>query len=164
MSVFLIGLPGSGKSTLGAGLAAGLHLPFTDMDQWIERQAGRTVPQLFQAGERLFRDWESRAVAALSGQDMVVACGGGVVLREENRRLLRAGGRVVWIDRPVQAILSDIDVSGRPLLAAGREKLLALDAARRPLYQETCHLRFDNTGGSEAALGRLINLLMEERL
>lgn len=159
MSIFLIGLPGSGKTTLGAGLAARLGVPFCDMDQWIVSQSGFTVPQLFGQGEKVFRDWESRAVAALSGQDMVVACGGGAVLRQENRAMLRAGGRVVWIDRPVEDILGDVDISGRPLLAQGKEQVLALDQARRPLYRQTAHLRFHNRGEPEAAAEALWRLL-----
>lgn len=159
MSIFLIGLPGCGKSTLGAALAGRMHLPFCDMDDWIQHQAGRTIAQLFQQGEDVFRDWESRAVAALAGRDLVVACGGGVILRPGNRQILRAGGQVVWIDRPLEAILSDIDISGRPLLARGREGLPALDAARRPLYEETAHLRFLNQGGPEEALEALCQLL-----
>ena len=163
MSIFLIGLPGSGKTTLGAGLAARLGVPFCDMDQWIVDQSGKTVPQLFLQGEAVFRDWESRAVDALSGRDMVVACGGGAVLRRENRAMLRAGGKVVWIDRPVEDILEDVDISGRPLLAQGKERVLALDQARRPLYAQTAHLRFHNQGGPEAALEALWHLLKEEK-
>ena len=163
MSIFLIGLPGCGKSTLGAALAGRLHMPFCDMDDWVERQSGRTIAQLFQQGEEVFRDWESRAVAALSGRELVVACGGGVILRPGNRALLRAGGRVVWIDRPLEKILSDIDISLRPLLAQGRQALLALDAARRPLYDQTAHVRFVNEGDIEAALNALCQLLKGDK-
>ena len=163
MSIFLIGLPGCGKSTLGAALAGRLHMPFCDMDDWVERQSGRTIAQLFRQGEEVFRDWESRAVAALSGRELVVACGGGVILRPGNRALLRAGGRVVWIDRPLEKILSDIDISLRPLLAQGRQALPALDAARRPLYEQTAHVRFVNEGDIEAALNALCQLLKGDK-
>lgn len=80
--LILIGLPGSGKTTVGGLLARQLGLPFRDCDPQVERLAGRTVAQLFSSGEECFRRWETVALQALcAGEDCVLATGGGAVLR-----------------------------------------------------------------------------------
>ena len=84
--LILIGLPGSGKTTVGGLLARQLGLPFRDCDPQVERLAERTVAQLFSSGEECFRRWETAALQALcAGEDCVLATGGGAVLRPENR-------------------------------------------------------------------------------
>lgn len=116
--LILIGLPGSGKTTVGGLLARQLGLPFRDCDPQVERLAGRTVAQLFSCGEECFRRWETAALQALcAGEDCVLATGGGAVLRPENRALLRRSGVVFWLDRPVADIERTLERANRPLLA-----------------------------------------------
>lgn len=153
--IALIGLPGSGKTTLGQGLAALIGRPFVDLDRAIERETGRTIPELFKQGEACFRDAESAAVRRHAGQYAVLSCGGGVVKRDENVRALRAGGLVIFLDRPTCRILSDIDVSGRPLLAGGAARLYALERERRALYERAAHITVKNDAGPEEALQAL---------
>jgi shikimate kinase len=114
---------GAGKTTVGAGCATRLERPFVDTDDLVEVLAGRTVAELFAAGERAFRDVERQAVADASASPtpLVIACGGGAVLDADNRTALRATGFVVWL-RAAPAVLADRvrdDAADRPLLVDG---------------------------------------------
>ncbi|MDO9556778.1 MAG: 3-dehydroquinate synthase [Coriobacteriia bacterium] len=150
--VFLIGFMGAGKSTVGAILALRLSLPLIDLDALIEQRTGRSVPGIFSAeGEDAFREIERVALAAASaGPDAVIACGGGVVLHDENRALMRERGTVVYLAvSPEEAVARIGDTSGRPLLAGDSLKMAGsiLDA-RLSLYRATAHHVVDTTGRS----------------
>ena len=133
--LILIGLPGSGKTTVGGLLARQLGLPFRDCDPQVERLAGRTVAQLFSSGEECFRRWEMAALQELcAGEDCVLATGGGAVLRPENRALLRRSGVLFWLDRPVADIERTLEIESRPLLAGGGS-LETLRRQREALYR-----------------------------
>ena len=140
--IILIGMPASGKTTVGRAVAQALSLPFHDCDREVERLTGRTIPEIFAAeGEEAFRAVESRALAALCTAEApcVIATGGGAVLSAENRRLLRRSGTVFWLDRDLKNIMST-DCSGRPLLSGGAEALRTLYKNRRDLYADCAHL------------------------
>lgn len=140
--IILIGMPASGKTTVGRAVAQALSLPFHDCDREVERLTGRTIPEIFAAeGEEAFRAVESRALAALCTAEApcVIATGGGAVLSAENRRLLRRSGTVFWLDRDLKNIMST-DCSGRPLLSGGAEALRTLYKNRRDLYTACAHL------------------------
>lgn len=140
--IILIGMPASGKTTVGRAVAQALSLPFHDCDREVERLTGRTIPEIFAAeGEEVFRAVESHALAALCTAEApcVIATGGGAVLSAENRRLLRRSGTVFWLDRDLENIMST-DRSGRPLLSGGAEALRTLYKNRRDLYAACAHL------------------------
>ena len=101
MIVYLVGMPGSGKSTVGREVAGRLGVPFVDLDEEIERRHGSTVPEIFaDEGEAAFRALEARELVEVSRQDpSVVACGGGVVLEPANRIALRNTGTCVYLER-----------------------------------------------------------------
>ena len=155
-NVALIGLMGSGKSTLGAMLAQKLERKFIDVDQEIERESGQTIPELFDRGEHVFRALESEITRKLCTQNAVMACGGGVVLCPENVKALRESGLVVFIDRPVEKILEDVVVAHRPLLKNGPEALIEIDKARSDLYRETSHAIILNDADEQTALEKLL--------
>jgi shikimate kinase len=138
MIVYLVGMPGSGKSTVGRELAGRLGVPFIDLDEEIEREDGRSVAQIFaEDGERAFRAMEATALTKAATQDpAVVACGGGVVLEPANRVTLRATGITVFLDVPISILRDRVQpAADRPLIhkEGDLERLLA---EREPLYRE----------------------------
>ena len=140
-SIFLVGMPGSGKSTIGKRLAARLGRPFIDADRELEERCGVTVATMFDIeGEAGFRDRETRLLEEFCEQDgLVVATGGGVVLREENRKLLKGGPRVIYLQATVAELWSRLRRDRkRPLLqgADPRKRLERLHNDRVHLYEE----------------------------
>jgi shikimate kinase len=143
--LFLVGMMAAGKSTVARLTAKQLGWPWVDTDDLVVRETGTTIPDLFaRHGEPYFRRQEARALESVrqSQESLVVSVGGGVVLDPDNRHALRESGTVVWLRaRPETLIARVRDGAGRPLLAgdtpeARVETLRALDAQRRPLYEE----------------------------
>lgn len=134
--VVIIGMPGSGKTTVGKILGEELSLEFVDMDDYIEKTTGKTISQLFEKGEEYFRDIETQACSDLIKKDnILISTGGGVIKRPENMKILKKDSIIIFIDRPVEKIFGDVDISGRPLLKDGKEKLLKLYEERYDLYK-----------------------------
>ncbi len=132
---------GAGKSTIGRLLAKDLHLPFRDSDKEIELRTGADIPWIFDVeGEQGFRDREQAVIADLAQLDgVVLATGGGAVMRADNRQALRQGGRVVYLHASVEQQLGRTAKDrNRPLLRGpDPEKVLReLIAVRDPLYRE----------------------------
>ena len=109
--VYLVGMPGAGKSVVGRELAGRLGVPFVDLDGEIERSQGKSVPDLFaEIGEAGFRALEAEALTVASTHDpSVVACGGGVVLEPANRITLRNTGTAVFLDVPLDQLRTRVD-------------------------------------------------------
>ncbi|MBK9713595.1 MAG: shikimate kinase [Kouleothrix sp.] len=151
-SIALIGLSGAGKSSVGRLLAERLGWPLRDTDTLVAQAAGRGVPQIFaEDGEAHFRDLEAAALrAALSGGPCVVATGGGIVLRAENRALLRERAFVAWLDAPTGALVDRLRAhdQARPLLQGDdpAARLESLRAGRAALYSEVCDMRVATDG------------------
>lgn len=149
-NVVLIGMMGSGKTTIGRLLAEKTGMEFIDLDELIERRADMTIAELFQTyGEDYFRDLESQVLEEIaSTRHAVIATGGGIVKRAENRQRLRDLGLVVWLDAPAEVLAERIgDDPNRPLLSRSQplKKLTQLLHERRPLYAETSHIHLDTT-------------------
>ena len=144
--VVLVGVPGSGKSTVGRALAERIGVPYRDTDADVEADAGRPIPDIFvQSGEPEFRRLEEAAVArALTEHDGVLALGGGAVLSPETRRLLE-GGPVAWLRVGLAAASQRAGLSGaRPVLLGNvRAQMKALMDARAPLYEQVARIVVD---------------------
>jgi shikimate kinase len=141
-SVAILGYMGSGKTTVGSSLARKLGREFVDLDLTIVKEAGRTIPEIFEhSGEECFRDLEHRALLdALDGAgERVIACGGGIVVRPENRERLK---RVptIFLREDLGVLYSRTRGTGRPLRGASREDFERLYAERLPLYEEVADL------------------------
>jgi shikimate kinase len=149
--VVLVGPPGSGKSTVAELVAARLGAASRDTDDDVERAAGEPIADIFvTSGEEAFRGLEKTAVAtALAEHDGVLALGGGSVLDEETRALLR-GQRVVFLDVGIKDAASRFGLNrDRPLLLGNpRAQWIRLMEARRPLYEEVAVARVDTDGRS----------------
>jgi shikimate kinase len=163
--IFLIGYRGSGKTSVARELASQLGFDWIDADDVVEREAGKTIAAIFaDGGEAAFRDWETRVVEAISlKQRMVVALGGGAVLREENRQAICAAGPVVWLTASVDTILERVaadstTASRRPNLttAGGRAEIEALLAIRTPFYRQCATLVVDTEGKTSAKVAEEI--------
>lgn len=147
----LIGMMGSGKSTAGFWLAQSEGLRFVDLDAAIEKRQGRSIPEIFKAdGEDRFRDMEQLELMAClaSPQPLVVSCGGGAVLRAENRELLRDRSWVCWLRATVETLGQRVGAGeNRPLL--GEDPVVdleAISAARAGLYAEAANEIVDVDG------------------
>nr|WP_274600626.1 shikimate kinase AroK [Pseudomonas sp. MS19] len=139
--MILVGPMGAGKSTIGRLLAKELRLPFKDSDKEIEQRTGANIPWIFDVeGEQGFRERESAVIADLCVEDgVVLATGGGAVMRDENRKALYNGGRVVYLHASVeQQIARTARDRNRPLLRTPDPGKVLRDllALRDPLYRE----------------------------
>ena len=136
-NIVLIGMMGCGKSTIGALLARRLGRKLVDTDALVEAQEGRTIPEIFASdGEEYFRQAEERVAKTLASRSaLVIACGGGLPLREESIRPLKESGTVFFLCRDPGEIYDTVSMAGRPLGQGGRESFLARFAQREPVYR-----------------------------
>jgi shikimate kinase len=156
----LIGPRGSGKTTVAKLLAERLGWEWVDADDVLEQRCGQTIRAVFAAeGEAGFRDRESDVLTELCRrQQHVIATGGGVVLRQANRDLLRASGRVVWLtadaDTLWQRLQADVvTAERRPALSTGgREEVIEVLRQREPLYRDCAHVRIESASRPPAEI------------
>jgi len=146
--VYLVGMPGSGKSTVGPELARRLGVPFVELDAEIERSAGKTIREIFEEeGEARFRELEAVALTEAASHDpSVVSCGGGVVLEPANRILLRATGEVVFLSVPLETLRERVRPAAERPLIRERGDLERLARDREPLYREFAAHVVDGSG------------------
>lgn len=159
-NIVLIGMPSSGKSTVGGVLAKKYGKPLADTDRMIEAAVGMKIPDIFaEKGEVFFRDRETEAVKSASvGGGKTIATGGGAVLREENVRALRQNGRLYFLDRPIELLCPTGD---RPLTSntAALEKIYK---ERYGIYTKAADVRIENDKTPEEAAELIIKELYGE--
>ena len=157
LNLSLIGMPSSGKTTLGRALAEKLGRTFVDLDEEIVKAAGRSIPEIFQAeGEAGFRARESEQAARFGKESrLLISCGGGTVKDPKNIRALRQNGVILFIDRPLEALTVG---GGRPL-SSSPEALRAMETQRRPLYEKAADAIIPNDGTLDQAVSRALEAL-----
>ncbi|MBA4064295.1 MAG: shikimate kinase [Isosphaera sp.] len=163
--IILVGTRGTGKTTVGRLLADRLGWHFADNDDRVEAAAGMSIADIFRTeGEPAFRDREAAALRELCTRDrLVLATGGGAVLRPDNRLLLRAAGFVAWLTASPETVWERVSrdpatAARRPNLTAagGLAEARAVLAAREPLYRELAHHAADADGPSPDAVADAI--------
>ena len=156
-NIVLIGMPGSGKTTLGKQLASRLGRTFVDADDFVVQLEGKTIADMFAVSEEYFRDAETRAAQELAKRrGLVVACGGGVIKRSVNIEIFKETGVVIFLDR--DDIVTDVDVASRPLLKDGKQKVYDLYDERIALYWAAADYTIVNDKKAEEILDELVRL------
>ncbi len=155
-NLILVGIMGSGKTTIGMRLSKQLNMPFLDADACIEDKHGK-IPSLFEKGEAYFRAIETDTLREIlqnteAGEGIVLATGGGAVLKEENRELLKARGLVFFLHRDLEHIIETVDCTERPLLKQGSNALREIYENRLPYYLSASHHSIDTSGGVDNAV------------
>ena len=148
MNIFLVGFMGSGKSTVSKLLADKLKLKFIDIDEEIEKQEQKTIPQIFkEKGEPYFRNLEKQKIKEFKNKDgYVVSTGGGLGADEENMKIMKQNGIVVWLDVSLDEVLNRCKGdTNRPLLNQPLENLSNLYNQRKKVYSKAnIHIKTDN--------------------
>lgn len=141
-NIVLIGMPGCGKTTIGRIISEKTGKEFIDMDDMIIDKAGKSIPEIFEeVGESGFRDIESQVAAELGKQrGLVIATGGGAILREDNVYALKQNSLMIHIKRP----LEELAMKGRPL-SKDIEALRKMEAVRMPIYEAAADMTIDNS-------------------
>ncbi len=165
MKVFLIGFMGSGKTSTGKELAKLLDYRFVDMDDLIVQRAGMSIPEIFSRfGEERFREIETEVLRDLVNEDdLVVSCGGGVVVKERNHFLLKQGGKVVFLMASPEVIYERVkDDTNRPLLNVPdpMDRIRDLLNQRMEKYLNVSDLQIDTDGRSPSEVAEEIARLI----
>lgn len=143
MIIYFVGMMGSGKSTVSKIFAEKTNYPFIDLDILIQEKAKKSIQEIFEGdGEKLFRKLESETLEALSGEDAVIACGGGIVLKESNLKQLKSG-TVVYLKASIPKLIHRLEkVNNRPLIKGKNieDELLSILDERGRLYTEAANI------------------------
>lgn len=152
-NILLIGMPGSGKSTIGRLLSEKLGRSFVDTDEMIVEKAGKSIPEIFaDNGEKCFRDIEEECVKEISKEMCkVIATGGGALLRERNRFAMMENSVIIFLDREVSSLATD----GRPL-SSSEEKVKKLYEERFPIYKSLADFTVKTNDNPQVTLNEVL--------
>ena len=162
--IFLIGMQGCGKSSLGKRVARETGLSFMDTDAMVAASAGCTVNEFYEKyGEETFRRAETGALSLLTRErPMIISTGGGTIMNPVNRHIMRAWGAIVLIDRPLEEILSDIKLDRRPTLRdGGLAEVERVYNERIGIYRNLADITVRNDQGYHMAVYTLTRLIRE---
>ncbi len=159
-NIVLIGMPGSGKTTIGYELSKKLDMNFIDADSYVEENEKSSISDMFEISEEYFRRIESKYIEELSKlNSTVIATGGGVIKNENNILTLKNNSIIIYVNRKIDDIMKDIDISKRPLLKNGKDRLKELFKERHHLYQKYCDIEVVNDSGIIDIVNRISTLI-----
>lgn len=156
-NIVIIGMPGSGKTTVGLLLSKKLNMKFVDMDEYIEFRERKSIIEMFEISEEYFRNAESKCAEILGKESsLIIATGGGIVKRRENIDFLKQNSVIVFLNRPPEKIIDDIDITTRPLLKEGKNKVFSLYNERLHLYKKYCTIEVLNNKTLDDAVNEIL--------
>lgn len=157
-NIVLIGMPGSGKTTVGSLIAEKLIMEFIDMDKNLVKREKMAVAEMFSIGEEFFRNAETEYAMELCNKDsLVISTGGGIVKRKENIDYLKQNSIIIFLNRSVENIISDIDICSRPLLKESIDNVYKLYNERIELYKKYCDIEILNEGMIDEVAEKIIS-------
>ena len=163
MSIFLVGMPGSGKTTTGLAISKELHLPFIDTDQWIEVKTAMKISQIFESkGEAYFREEEHNFLKTWTGKNWIISTGGGMPCFNQNLELMKNNGKIIYLRRPLSVIIESLNndaMSKRPLLLGKNNESLETLCLQLLLEREPFYLKSDLIIEPDVALIEIAGLI-----
>ena len=159
-NIVLIGLMGAGKTTISKVLSLRLKKELIDMDDYIENKYNMSIPDMFNISEEYFRERETICALEISKkEDTIISAGGGIVKNPKNMEVLSRNGIIIYIDRPLEHILKDINVACRPLLKDGVDKLKELYVQRHEVYKHYADFHLINDQTIEDIVNKIIEVI-----
>lgn len=156
-NIVLIGMMGCGKTTVSKLLSEILKRPLIDIDEYLVNKYQMSIPCMFDISEEYFRERESICCQELSHlEGYIISTGGGIIKNKDNCDVLRENAITIYLDRPISLILEDVDISARPLLKDGADRLYELYQERHQLYMENCDYHIYNNCSLEDLLKRIL--------
>jgi shikimate kinase/3-dehydroquinate synthase len=157
--IYLIGMMGSGKTTIGKILSDILNKKFIDIDEEIEKDQNMKINEIFSKnGEKYFREIESRILEKTENENAIISTGGGIILKEKNRKILN-NHKTLFLYVPVEELIKRIEIENRPLLKKGKEKLYEIWDKRKKLYEKFEKINLSNLNPYESAAKILYKIL-----
>ncbi len=164
INIVIIGMPGSGKTTVGSLLSKKLNLNFIDMDEYIVQKEKKSVADMFVISEEHFRNAETECAKELGKKNsVVISTGGGVVKRKENMDYLKQNSFIVFLNRPVEKIISDINTETRPLLKESINNIYKLYNERIHLYKKYCNVEILNDTTADDAADSIVKAYIKQK-
>lgn len=159
--IFLIGMPGSGKTTIGKLVSNALAIDFYDLDEYIEKKSGKSIQNIMiNEGEAIFRNYEKESLMELALlKPAVIATGGGTVLSKDSCSIMGGTGKVFFIQREIKQILGDLDLEVRPLVKESIEYIFRLYKERDPLYEAVCDVKIENKADMESVVQEIVRIV-----
>lgn len=157
-NIVFIGMMGCGKTTIASLVSKKLSRPIIDIDDYLVDKYQMTIPEMFDISEDYFRERESLCCEDVALKDgYIISTGGGVIMNPQNIKVLKQNGLIIYLDRPVDMIISDVETSTRPLLKEGADKLYELYQKRHQKYLDACDIHIMN----DSSLDHVVDMIIK---